>query len=294
MNAIERTNVMMRLFSARAFVRISSGMVFLAALAGSSQTQSTPQANPATAGAASSIQLQPYTAPDRSASAGVPSGWKVTKGENGVIQMSGPQGEAISLGNGLFVMNGQFQPGRKSSGPISLMMPYQATLAQKYAMVWKEASIEAGDPTVQVSIISATPIPLGKIAQCGIFLGSLTNKSGPSKFETRFCSLPMDTNGVFKLFWMNAALPAALAAQERATAEAVLASYQPSPESLKLILQPATPPMPPPMPAGVGGQGGGGESSAMYAARMATQSSTCMDLGVIREVPERRLPDYCQ
>src|SRR5262249_53326016 len=51
---------------------------------------------PAAAGA---VALKPYTAPDQSASAGVPSGWQVTKGEQTVIQMTGPQGEAIFLGN---------------------------------------------------------------------------------------------------------------------------------------------------------------------------------------------------
>jgi hypothetical protein len=43
---------------------------------------------------------------------------------------------------------------------------------------------------------------------------------------------------------MNATIPASLAAQERATAEAVLASYKLSAESLKLILNPTSPPMP--------------------------------------------------
>lgn len=253
-------------------------------------TIATAQQAPAAAPAAS-VALQPYTAPDQSASVGVPPGWKVTKGEYGVIQMSGPQGEAISLGNGVFAKDGPFQPGQKLPAPLSLSMPYQATLAQKYAMIWKAAALAAGDPSEQVSIISSTPVPLGNVAQCGIFLGSQTNKQGASKFESRFCSLPMDTNGIFKLFWMNATIPAALAAQERATAEAVLSSYKPSPASLKLILQPATPPMPP--PRAVGG-GAVGESSGAYAARMADQSSTCMDLAVIREVPENKLPSYCQ
>lgn len=251
-------------------------------------------AQQAPAAPAASVSLQPYTAPDGSASVGVPAGWKVTKGSYGVIQMSGPQGEAISLGNGVFVKNGPFQPGEKLPPPLSLSMPYQATLAQKYAMIWQAASLAAGDPSEQVNIISATPIPLGNVAQCGVFLGSQTNKQGASKFESRFCSLPMDTNGIFKLFWMNATIPDALAAQERATAEAVLASYKPSPASLALILKPATPPLPPPSAMGGGGGGAAGESSGAYAARMADQSSTCMDLGVIREVPENKLPSYCQ
>ena len=191
-------------------------------------------------------------------------------------------------------MNGPFQPGQRANGPISMTMPYQATLAQKYAMVWQEASAQAGDPTAQVSIVSATPIALGNVAQCGIFLGKLNNAKGASNFESRFCALPMDTNGVFKLFWMNASIPVALAARERAAAEAVLQSYKPSPNSLKMLLAPATQPMAPPSAPKVSGGAGGGESSAQYAGRTADETSTCMDLGVIREEPERLLPSYCR
>jgi len=232
--------------------------------------------------------LQAYTAPDKSASAGVPAGWKVTKALDGVIQMSGPNGEAISLGNGVFVKNGPFQLGQKASSPISMTMPNQATLAQKYAMVWQQASAAAGDPTDRISLTSATPVPLGNVAQCGIFLGSETNAKGSSNFESRFCSLPMDTNGIYKLFWMNASIPVSLAKQERAMAEAVLSSYKPSTASLKMILKPASPPLPP--------MGGGGPamSSTLYAERMADQSSTCMDEAVIREEPAWKLPPYCR
>jgi hypothetical protein len=258
-------------------------------LAGATGTAAGQAAAPAPA-----VSLQPYTAPDKSATAGVPAGWKVTKGEWGVIQMSGPQGEAISLGNGLFVMNGPFKLGQMANGPIQMTMPYQATLAQKYAMVWQQASAQAGDPTTQVNIVSATPIALGKVAQCGIFLGKMTNKKGASNFESRFCALPMDTNGVFKLFWMNASIPAALAAKERTTAEAVLNSYKPSPASLKEILKPATPPMAPPSAPRTSGGGSGGMSPTEYGEITADQSSTCMDLGVIREEPERLLPSYCR
>jgi hypothetical protein len=264
------------------------------AIAGATMATAQQSAVPAPA---APVSLQSYTAPDNSASAGVPAGWKVTKGAYGVIQMSGPQGEAISLGNGLFVMNGPFKLGQMANGPISMTMPYQAPLAQKYAMLWQQASAQAGDPTALVSIVSATPIALGNVAQCGIFLGKLTNAKGAFNFESRFCALPMDTNGVFKLFWLNAQIPAALAAQERATAEAVLQSYKPSPDSLKMLLKPATPPMAPPSApriAGGGGGGGGGESSTQYAERTEDETSTCMDLGVIREEPERRLPSYCR
>ncbi len=254
--------------------------------------QATSGAAPATA-AAPAAQLTPYTASDKSVTVGVPPGWKVTKGEVGVVQMSGPKGESISLGNGLFARNGQFQPGEKPNGLISMTMPYTATLNQKYVMVWQQAAATSGQPTPQVKFISATPIPLGKIAECSIYLGTMTTAQGTNNFETRFCSLPADPNGIFKLFWMNATIPAALGAQERATAEAVLASYKPSAATLKLILQPATQAIPQAAPS-MGGGGGSAMSSTLYMEQMADQSATCMDEGVIRETPERLLPSYCR
>jgi hypothetical protein len=104
--------------------------------------------------------------------------------------------------------------------------------------------------------------------------------------------LPVDSNGVYKLFYMNATIPASLAAQERATAEAVLSSYRPSLASLKAILMPSTP-LIPPMGWVIPG-GYTGDSSTVYGEIMAQQSSDCMDEGVIREEPEEDLPPYCQ
>jgi hypothetical protein len=151
-------NVMTRGSSLSKFVWLKTLVVVSIAVAGTALMQARAQVSASTQSSASPVPLQPYTAPDQSASAGVPAGWKVTKGQYGVIQMSGPRGESISLGNGVFVMNGQFQAGRRSNGPISMTMPYQATLAQKYAMVWQQAAAEGGDPTERVSVTSATPI----------------------------------------------------------------------------------------------------------------------------------------
>ena len=72
---------------------VAASALLLATACGQGASQAKP---PSTT--ASSISLQPYTAPDQSVSAGVPSGWKVTKGEQTVVQMTGPQGETIFLG----------------------------------------------------------------------------------------------------------------------------------------------------------------------------------------------------
>ena len=269
----------LRLISAMAGLGLASLLVL-------GQTTSQNAAQPT---AATAAKLTPYAAPDQSATVGVPEGWKVTKGANAVIQMSGPQGEAISLGNTLYVRNGPFQAGQQASGLISMSMPYQATLNQKYVMVWQQAAATSGQPLPQVNFISATPIPIAKaLAECATYLGTMTTTEGTSKFETKFCSLPLDSGGTFKLFWMNAKIPAALGAQERATAEAVFSSYKLAPATVKLLFQPLTP-----IVWAVPSGGGGGMSSGQYSQMMTDHSSECMDLGVIREVPERRLPSYC-
>jgi hypothetical protein len=269
--------IALRIISAIACLFLTSLLIF---------GQTPPQKGAQPAAGAAAAKLTPYTAPDKSATVGVPPGWKVTKGANAVIQMSGPKGESISLGNGVFVRNGAFQAGQKESGLIAMSMPYQATLNQKYVMLWQQASATSGQPAPQVNIISATPIPIAKaLAECAVYLGTMTKADGTVKFESRFCSLPMDSGGIFKLFWMTAFIPEALAPQERATAEAVFASYKLAPATLTTLFQPLTPVVRASDPRG----GGGG----MPIAPMADHTSECMDLSVIREVPEWRLPSYC-
>jgi len=259
------------------FAALAAGFMAGASLA-------TAQATPAPPTPA--ISLQTYTASDQSATVGVPAGWKVTKAVYGIITMSGPNGELISLGNTLIVHNGS-QPNQ-----TTMTLPYQSTITQKVEAVWKMGVAASGDSTASVSLISAKPIPLGKIAQCGIFLGSQTGAKGAANWEMRFCVMPMDTNGVYKLFWLDAIIPASLAAQERATAEAVLSSYRPSVATLKNLLRPETPPLPP--MGWVPPSGYSGDPSTVYGEETAQESFDCMDEGVIREEPEEDLPAYCQ
>jgi len=249
----------------------------------------------AQAAAAGAVQLEPYTAPDQSASVGVPTGWHVTSAKNGVIAMSGPQGEQIALGNGIFVRNAPFTAGAKQQPPVSAAMPFGATLTEKFQMLWQQAAAAQGTPAPQVKIISTTPIGLARaIAECAVFLGTMTNDKGQQKFETQFCSLPQDSAGIYKLIWKHASVPAALASQERTTAEAVLASYKVSPATLKLMFQPLTPQVTVQAPSGAGGGAAPGMSSVMWGEIGADRAADCMDLGVIREEPAWQLPAYCR
>ena len=82
-----------------------------------------------------SPSMQAYTAPDQTASAGVPSGWKVVSAAQTVITMTGPQGETVQLGEVDVAKNAPFQLGKAPGNGIQLSMPYSAPLAQKLTMM---------------------------------------------------------------------------------------------------------------------------------------------------------------
>lgn len=243
--------------------------------------------------ASSAPALTPYSAPDGSAQAGVPPGWNVTKGGETLVQMSGPNGETISLGLTFVVQNAPFQLGQKGANGIDLSMPNSATLDQKFTMLeqWAASLKNSGDPGVKIA--SSTPIPLSiPNIQCGRITGSVNSPTGPQAFGLLMCSLPVDTGGAYKVMFKLAQAPPAIAAQEKALAGAVFASYRVSPAQLKLKFAPHFAPPPPPPSPGLGA-GGGMNQQTINMMRGADISSTCMDLGVIREEPDWQLPREC-
>ena len=240
--------------------------------------------------------LEPYTAPDQSAQAGLPPGWKVTKGGDTVIIMTGPNGETIALGNTYVVRNAAFQLGQKPGNGIDLSIPNSASLDQKFTMLMQWASAASGTPDAQLKIASNTPIQLTiPNVQCGRMSGTFVEKSGtPVAFGLLMCSLPVDTGGAYKIMYKMAQAPPNVAAQEKALAGAVFASYRVAPAQLKLKLAPHfSPPPPPQMTAGGSGAAAAMNSTTMNMMRGADISSTCMDLGVIREEPNWQLPQEC-
>ena len=242
-----------------------------------------------TAPASSAVKLEPYTAPDKSASAGVPPGWKVTQGEQTVIEMTGPQGETIYLGNTAVVRNAAFQPGQRSSGGIDLSMPYSASIAQKFTMLLQNNAAVGGEATPQLNITSATPLAVpAALGQCGRIVAGNTGQKGPMKIAALLCSLPLDSGGTYKVIFKLAQAPAAVAAQDVALAAAVFASYQIPPAMLQRKLAPNTPaPIQLSSPGAVGlpSSGGGGIGD--------TTSAECFDLVVLRETPNNQLPRKC-
>jgi hypothetical protein len=259
---------------------------------------------PAAAQATSSApQLTPYTAPDQSASAGVPSGWKVTAGSQTVITMTGPSNESITLGNTMVVRNAAFQLGQKPANGIDLSMPNSASLAQKFTWIVQQNAAIGGKPAPQLSITSATPLQLpATLGQCTRIVASDPNgPAGATTIAALMCSLPIDSGGTYKVMMKLAQAPTAVAQQEGALASAVFASYQIPQAWLQKKLAPNTP-----APASAGSASGAPMSAAQTNAETAAilrstaaqqaavnNSANCFDLAVLRETPQRLLPRSC-
>lgn len=247
----------------------------------SGSAQSTPAAAP---------KLTPYTTPDKSASAGVPAGWKVTTGAQTVIVMTGTQGETISLGNALIVRNAAFQLNQPVSGGVDLSIPNSDSLSQKFTMAMQHGAALAGFPGPQVKITSETPMSQvpATVGQCGHIAAGMNGKTGPVTVAAVMCSLPIDQGGTYKIIFITAQAPPAVAQQEGALASAVVASYRIPSNMLQAKLAPFYVP-----PAVANAETAAILKQTAIQQNMINTQANCFDLTVLRETPQRLLPRSC-
>jgi hypothetical protein len=221
--------------------------------------------------------LTTKTAADKTASVGIPAGWKVTKGAQGFLAVEGPHGEALSLG--VLVIGKNASSG--ASGQAAFVLPYSATLSDKLVTILHAGAVKSGMPIPQVTLAGQTPM---KLSLCSQILGGWTAGGVASKFETVLCSLAPDVLGYYKNLVFLAIVPASLAAQERPIVEAIAASYRVTPAMFQKMLAPYT--AIPKMPAGSAG--------AMPAVASYQMPNTdCFDYTVIRQSPPWEMPMHC-
>ncbi len=229
----------MRFCDAIKFLRLAAVPAILATLwlPASAQTQ----ANPPAAATPTPVQLEPYTAPDQSASAGVPMGWKVTAGVGGAIAMSGQQGESITLGNVFVAHDGPFQLGQKGPNGAFLTMPSSARLTDKLVMILQQISALNGQPISKVTFLYAVPLQMpAAMGQCGMFVAESTGGATPQKGMGIFCSQPDDSAQFFKSELILGAAPNAIAVQTLPAVEAVFKSYKLAPGWAQKMFSPYT------------------------------------------------------
>ncbi len=181
------------------FMRIAAVPVISVLIGVPAFVSAQAQTTPSTAPAAPPVQLRTYTAPDQSASAGVPAGWKVAGAAQTNIELTGPQGEVVSLGQGIIAHNGPFQLGQTGPDGSNMSMPYTAKLSDKLTMVLEQRAALNRNPVPQIKFLYGAPLqslPAG--FQCGVFVISVSGTATPGDAMGIFCSLPEDSEQFFK------------------------------------------------------------------------------------------------
>jgi hypothetical protein len=258
-------------------------LLVLVAGSGITIAQSTPAAGPAP-------KLQAYTTPDKSASAGVPAGWKVSTGANTVIIMNGPQNETINLGATFVVRNAPFEAGKKPAGGGDVSIPNSTNLGGKLTMVFENSAAVTGGHAPNVKILSSAAIDVpSSVGQCGRLRASVTDKTGqPTTLAALMCSLPVDAGGTYKIMFKMAEASPDVATREADLASAVFASYRIPPALLQNKIAPF---YVPPVVAAAQTQAMMAQTAA--AAQASLVSANCFDLTVLRETPKYLLPRAC-
>jgi len=229
----------MPMCNAMKFLRIAAVPVVSIILGVPAFVSAPAQTKPSTASAAPPVRLQTYTLPDRSASAGVPAGWKVKGGGAGMISMSGTKGENITLGQIILAHDGPFQVGQRSPNPAAITMPSSAKLSDKLMMIFRQTEAANGNSAPQIKFIYGNLLQVPPaMGQCGSFVVSQTGNANPDDALGIFCSLPDDSGQFFKNILMIGSAPAAVAAQTEPIVLAVLKSYKIAPGWSQKILAP--------------------------------------------------------
>jgi hypothetical protein len=280
----------------KSIVRVAALAALIPILACKAQT---PATTGTTAAKASAAPMQTFNAQDGSASAQLPAGWKIVNQGQTVIDATGPNGEDLSLGNTYIARNAPYTAGKVQGADLNI--PYQDNLEQKFTLIFQHSAGLSGRALPTITFISATPVQApAPFGQCALFLGTMTatgDTSGPFNFESAFCSLPMDVAGTYKNIFKYGQVPVRLAAQERASIEAALASYSIPMNWLqrKLALNVTA-------PSGIAGLASGAatiaQANAINAETMkmmegADTSANCADQA-IRETPLWKLPPACR
>jgi hypothetical protein len=227
---------------------------------------------------AASVTLKTVSTDDKTASVGIPSGWKLAKGLNGYVYVTGPNDQRINLG--VIVIGKNASPGTSLQGEVAFALPYSSSLNDKFTTILQAGATKGGMPQPQVTIASTTPT---KLPMCAKFLGGITAAGSSNKFEAVICSLKPDYLGLYKNIVFMAQVPASRAAQDRQIVEQIVMSYRVTPAMFKKMLATYTP-LPPMPPASV---------TSGLAPYQDPTNSDCFDYNVIRESPPWEVPMHC-
>jgi hypothetical protein len=187
-------------------------------------------------------RLQQITLPDRSASVGLPDGWRIVPNMSmmGSIVAKGPKDESAELGITFLasdtnnprvqktlqtLRNGGLRNTAYASGTY---YPYGADVSRTFVFLMQNLRHKAGLPQASYNFTSVVPVPGAPPERCVRMVGTvdLAQGKGPRELNALYCTTPPSpaAGAWLSVAYMTSA-PMRVAAEERATLGAILQSF---------------------------------------------------------------------
>ena len=193
-------------------------------------------------GSAPVAPLHKVVLQDNSAMVSLPQGWQLAPNISamGSIAASGPEGDTVELGIAFLAMdtnNRQTQQTlqtlrqgglRNTSYASAIYVPWGGDLARTFQYMVQDARKKANLPPAIYKFTTVTPAQSNSQTRCVHMVGTadLADNKGPREFNGLFCEDVPNQGGSFLSMSYTTMAPMQVAAKERATLGAILASFQ--------------------------------------------------------------------
>jgi len=195
-------------------------------------------ANSARSGGGTSVgpaQLHQVTLPDRSASVGVPDGWKVDPDSGGgTITMKGPHGERVALNlaqTGIDQNDPQLRSlarfGSRPNTQGRIAYPFNVDLTRAYPEIlrlWRHNN--GNDAPVNLQNTHAERMPTQRGEQCVHIAGDVVDDDQHDEEMSMILCTRNYQQGSYSVLIFQSLIPVNFADRERATAGAIMDSFQ--------------------------------------------------------------------
>ena len=173
---------------------------------------------------------------DGTAKLGLPEGWKLDPGSGGgTAAVAGSRGERIGLNlcwtalepDSSMAHLGPRNGTSKTFYDRAIVYSYKVDPVKAFPDIFQQMRHTNGLPPTELHIAHAEPISAPSGERCVHVTGTLDpDGKGTSEMDTMMCATKPGPSGMYVLRLFHTLLPVAVADQERATAAAVVASYQ--------------------------------------------------------------------
>ena len=175
------------------------------------------------------LRLYTVTAPDSSATIGIPDGWRLDPHSgHGAMLVTGPHGEEVFLGMSRPAIYPTRQGSRMPPPPPGVVVyPFRGDTGKEFPNLFQAWRRAGGLPPAPLQVEQIIPMQGPQNFHCTIVNGQLdSDEKGPAKFSDNMCASDPGPGGTYLVTLNHMMAPNALAEQEHDLLGAILASWK--------------------------------------------------------------------